>query len=354
MGAIGRKLVMVGVVVTLTAGAARAVGTGGLYVEDGIYRVETFQALGELERLVASAEEAFTGEVWLMADVEAGDMTPIGDSRHMFVGTFDGRGHVISGLKMEGCGEFAGLFGYVGIGGCVKNLTVKNATVAGSRYTGATVAYNAGTISGCKVVDCRVIGTGNMEYGSATGGVAGISAGDVVDCVNQGSVVFGARNVGGVVGSLCAGRLERCVSTGSAISRSDGHSLTGGIAGGVQTGGSMVYCVSAGTASAPQGEWTGGLAGGVLSGEIKRCISFCKVAGRAAGSVAGYAARRAQLVSCRYVESGLPAVGEGKESGVYRVKPTDFYGWLLEPILNMGRLNAAKESETCMGETDML
>lgn len=331
MGGIGWRMAVAGVVVGLAAGMVCA-SAAGLYEEDGVYRVETFQALRELSQLVASGEGAFTGEIWLTEDIEAdGEIQPIGSAHHMFLGTFDGRGHSISGLRMEGCSEFAGLFGYIGTGGCVRNLEVKNALIMGSRYTGAVAAYNAGTIENCRVTDSCIVGTGNLEYGSATGGAAGLSAGNMLDCINEGSSVMGRRNVGGVTGSLCAGRMERCVSTGSVFSRDTGQALAGGVAGGVQTGGTMKGCISAGKVSAPEAAWTGGIAGGILSGEMTRCFSFSEVSGREAGSIAGYAARRAQIVACSYIKEYLPAVGEGREAGVLTMKDSR---WIYERLID--------------------
>ena len=41
-----------------------------------------------------------------------------------FSGTFDGDGHTISGLYYSGSGDYVGLFGYVGSGGQVENVSV--------------------------------------------------------------------------------------------------------------------------------------------------------------------------------------------------------------------------------------
>lgn len=332
MRRMGWRLAVAGVVLGLAAGAAHAEADSGLYRKDGVYRVETFEALCELSELVASGEGTFTGEVWLTEDIEAeGILQPIGSPERMFLGTFDGRGHSISGLRMEGCSEFSGLFGYVGRGGCVKNLTVSGSLVMGSRYAGIIAAYNAGTIENCRAEGSCTVGTGQAEFSCAVGGIAGISVGNIADCVNENSCVVGRRNVGGIVGSLCEGRVERCVSTGCVFSWDEGQALAGGVAGGVQTSGQAVGCISAGRVEAPDGEWVGGVVGGLMSGEMKRCLSFSEVSGRSAGSAVGYVARRAQVMAC-YYERGR-AVGEGKEDGVYRM--TSGSGFLRDSLLEM-------------------
>ena len=288
MGGIGWKMIAAGIVIGLAAGAAGAAEKeGGLYQADGVYQIESFQALQEFSQMVALQDGAFTGEVWLTENIAAeGDMLPIGSPQHMFLGTFDGRGYTISALRMEGAGEFAGLFGYVGNGGSIRNLTVQSAFIMGSRYTGGIAAYNAGTIEKCRLEDSIIAGTGDMEYSSATGGIAGISSGSIRECINQGSFITGRRNVGGVTGSLCAGTIEKCVSTGSVFGLDREQALAGGIAGGIQSGGTMVGCISAGIVRSEEGIWAGGTVGGVLSGEVKRCVSFDEVKGREAGAVA--------------------------------------------------------------------
>ncbi|MBR6259168.1 MAG: BspA family leucine-rich repeat surface protein, partial [Oscillospiraceae bacterium] len=57
--------------------------------------------------------------------VEANKWTPIGpDYNTYYTGTFNGAGYEISGLKVSGELEYAGLFGYIGNKGVVENLSV--------------------------------------------------------------------------------------------------------------------------------------------------------------------------------------------------------------------------------------
>ena len=64
------------------------------------------------------------------------DYVPVGTSDHPFTGTFDGKGYIVDGPQMltsengetvrDFAREYTGLFGYVGIGGVVKNVKVEN------------------------------------------------------------------------------------------------------------------------------------------------------------------------------------------------------------------------------------
>ncbi len=73
----------------------------------------------------------------LLNDIDMSDIAfnSIGDPSHRYAGTFDGQGHTISNLSIEG-GDFTGLFGQVG------NCTIKNfildktCTISGAAFVG--------------------------------------------------------------------------------------------------------------------------------------------------------------------------------------------------------------------------
>ncbi len=295
----------------------------------GIFRVDSFEALEELGRMVAQQEGEYTGEVWLVCDIEAArPMEPIGSGAHAFSGTFDGKGHVIAGLTIRGGGDFQGLFGYVGARGCVKDLTLRGVVSAGTRYTGGIAAYSAGTISGCRVEGGYIAGGGGLEYGAATGGIVGLSCGAVIDCRAIDTRVGGLRYVGGIVGSQCGGRIGGCLSAATVYSWYGGEALAGGVAGGIQTGGLIERCISAGEVCAAGAAWAGGVVGGVMSGQVKKCISYAEVDGREAGGTAGYASQRAQIVRCGYLGMDK-GVGEGRQDGTERISFNRGQGRLL-------------------------
>ena len=75
--------------------------------------------------------------------------TPIGSPEHPFCGSFDGNKHSIGNLALsvsEQQASFVGLFGYVGPGGSIKDLTLENCTVEATAST--CVMRNIGSLAG--------------------------------------------------------------------------------------------------------------------------------------------------------------------------------------------------------------
>lgn len=75
--------------------------------------------------------------ILLAADIdlkgsEEKQWTPIGNRTNQFKGTFDGDGHKITGLYINNSSDYMGLFGYVGEGSTVKNLSVDGTVTANS------------------------------------------------------------------------------------------------------------------------------------------------------------------------------------------------------------------------------
>ena len=121
--------------------------------------------------------------------------TPIGKSGNSFKGEFDGNGHTIRGLYFNDTNKGdVGLFGFVGAGGTVKNVTLADSYVSGSWYVGGICGQNyGGTVEGCRNTG-RVYGT--RHY---VGGVCGHNEGILQKSCNTG-IVTGYEYVGGVCG----------------------------------------------------------------------------------------------------------------------------------------------------------
>ena len=87
------------------------------------------------------------GDYLLTQDIDATDTAtwndgsgfePIGDDITPFTGFFDGQGYVISGLVINRPDEeFVGLFGVVGGGGEIKEVTLEGGIVSGGDAVGA-------------------------------------------------------------------------------------------------------------------------------------------------------------------------------------------------------------------------
>ncbi len=162
-----------------------------------------------------------------------------------FTGVFDGRGHTVSNLMINGenCVGFCGLLER---GGEVRDMALVNLNIAGSAEVGGLVGCNLGgrvirSRSGGMVRgNVHVAGlagyndglltcchsTGAVTGGFDVGGLAGFNRGDMSRCYSTGPV-NGISHIGGLVGSN-QGRVAHSYSTGPVI----GASYAGGLMGG--------------------------------------------------------------------------------------------------------------------------
>ena len=168
--------------------------------------------------------------------------TPIGnytiENQIFYKGTFDGNGHTISGLNVNGDFQYAGLFG------AVKDGTIKNLTVAGNvspsntqHIVGSIVGYASNAaiencsnhcsvtghttdivggiagfnVDGAKIIDCYNVGTiCSAEFVEVGGGIVGHNAGTISNCYNVGTVsIPNSTSVGEIVGNNY-GTVENC------------------------------------------------------------------------------------------------------------------------------------------------
>lgn len=101
--------------------------------------------------------------------------SPIGNDTTFFTGSFDGGNNSITDLTITGA-SYLGMFGYIGSGGTVSNLTLINAAVSGGVSVGAVAGQNSGTVNNCTTTGGTVTGA------SAVGGVVGTNDGTVSNC----------------------------------------------------------------------------------------------------------------------------------------------------------------------------
>lgn len=106
---------------------------------------------------------------WGNEDGTPNDWTPIDG----FTGSFDGNGHVISGLKVENA-ENAGFFGELGGDLFITNLGIENSSFEGSKTTGSFVGLGSGTLV---MINSYSQATLHVSDGASVGGLIG-SLGD--------------------------------------------------------------------------------------------------------------------------------------------------------------------------------
>ena len=139
-----------------------------------------------------------------------------------FLGTFDGAGHVITNLSVEG-NYYVGLFSTVNSGVTVKDLFISGAVVKGNMYVGAIAGSVSGTIQNCHVSssdielvassgNVNVSGSGRPSAGML-GGIAGMCQGGTI----KGCAIFesslypqpaGSMGVGGITGYSTGSTLQ--------------------------------------------------------------------------------------------------------------------------------------------------
>ena len=235
------------------------------YTDDGHgnYTVYTDDGLKHVTELVNSGVTNINITLTADIDLTGKEWTPIGNSEDQYIGTFDGGGHIITGLTVnQQETRYVGLIGYLGYSGKVQNLTLKDVNITGYESVGGVVGYNySGTVTGCYV-------TGSVSGASSSsvevGGVVGKNhSGTVTGCYSTSSVIGTSSSfveVGGVVGYNYCGTLIACYSTGSVSRTNSSFGGAGGVVG-FNYSGTLIACYHAkGNVSGPNGT-TGGVIG---------------------------------------------------------------------------------------------
>ena len=238
-----------------------------------IYSAEELKKVGSGEKIAISKEN---GKIYTFSDTatyvlkndiklssfwneKLNSWTPIGTEEKPFKGFFEGLGHKISGLYIDGSNSNQGLFGVID-GGIVSNLEVEGKVKSSSENIGGIVgkAKNAYTIRNClnrvevtgknnvggiigediveeskgKILNCRNMAIITGE--SKVGGIIGISNGNIVNSVNFSNVEATLDSVGGLVGlknknenSNLTGTLKMSYN----IAKVKGNSKVGGVVG---------------------------------------------------------------------------------------------------------------------------
>jgi hypothetical protein len=200
-------------------------GTG---TESDPYQIKSVADLKLVAKNVNDGTNVYSGKyIKLMADLDLSNIaswTPIGTSAHAFMGTFDGgnndtsapnqTGYTISNLTINSPElKKVGLFGYIGRGSIVKNVTINNVSITAKSEIGAVV----GSVGVASIINCHVKGDIIIYSENASsykvGGIVGEGYAVITSCTvkgNDGSVIgasyqgknFEGDNVGGLAGFL--------------------------------------------------------------------------------------------------------------------------------------------------------
>ena len=204
------------------------------------------KAISSEENLKA-IKDGLDGSYKLTGDIVlTGEWTPIGSSTEPFTGTLDGDGYTISGLNVSADALYLGLFGVIGVGGTIENLTVEGAVTGTKNYIGGIAGTSNGTIKNCISKVTVSGGTGGQYIGGIVGHAEGTStvSAKIIGCVNLGDVE-GKNNVGGIAGQGKNADIAYCYNTGAISDTIKGRSLAG-LIGNSTSGGRLSHCYNLG------------------------------------------------------------------------------------------------------------
>jgi len=297
-----------GPVADWTTSSTTLVVTGDTTVTARFGRVYEIRTLAELQAIATGDLE---GYYLLMNDIAASvtatwndagtsatvleGFRPIGTYSNpdttSFRGVFEGNGKKITGLTINrSYKDHVGLFGVIGQGGSVKDLTLADGTVKGRNWVGGLVGKNAGYIA--RVATCISV-TGKMgplglspepkPTSQNVGGLAGDNVGGTLtDCSSTGPVTGEAASVpcytGGLVG-YNSGTLGQSYASGRVVGEGPSTS-NGGVIFYLESSEEMANRSAVGTVVAVTGNTSvGGLVGNNDHGTLAECFATGAVVG---------------------------------------------------------------------------
>ena len=246
------------------------------------YRIETAQQLQQMA-------EYPTGYFQLAADIDlAGvEWQPVGDYLTPFEGVLDGDGHTVRNLTLALDGQdMVGLFGRIGVGGQVEELTLENVTVSGQDNVGALAGMNGGSIEYCQLV------------------------GD--------NTVAGRKAVGGLVGDNWTGRIEGCVADADVTANTKGGVLAG------DSSNSKAIQSSAAFGSVTGGQLVGGITGSSVYSSVTSCYAVVQVNGQGGGAVGEVQPQTIEDVYYAQDVAGQTDTGKGEPMESADMKTDEF------------------------------
>ncbi len=157
-----------------------------LVFNDGVMNHASFDEYDDLSIINAEGLRTFGG-----IGYQAGEY-----DYQRFSGYYDGGGHTISGVYLDGRKSSTGLFNFTE-GGEIKNLKITDTYISGN----ANVGFVVGTADGTNVINCQTDGAiycGGSYHAGIVGTLTG--GGKVLNCVTY-AWTWGKNNIAGLVGS---------------------------------------------------------------------------------------------------------------------------------------------------------
>ena len=325
------------------------------YTDDGQgnYTVTSAEGLKNIAKLV-NEEWKLGINITLTADIDLKgiDWTPIGkDDNKAYTGTFDGNGKTITGLTVTGSDQYAGLFGYIGSGGTVKNVVLEGVQIESDNDmsdVGGVAGQSYGNIENCSVSgSVSVSGTNSIA-----GGVVGYQTGGSITGCSSSATVNAGGVAGGVVGLADGGAtLTACYATGNVTSESSGTGsyFAGGVVG-INTVSTLKACYAWGsvTGSGSGTVYVGGVTGSNDLGTLTACYHAKGTVSGPAGTTGGVTGRNYKffndpvITACYWGSNPDTGIGynEGGSTTIETTKVTD--GDWLDAVAQMNAALSGK------------
>lgn len=189
-----------------------------------------------------------------------------------FAGTFDGKGHTISGIYAVGVNKSVGLFTDTDAVCEIKDLRIENSYIKGlnDKGTGSVIGAGTGTLS--SVYSNAIVVCESDNAGGLVGYWKSKKTSGMENCWFDGSVQSTSElshYTGGLIGRVLANasicKIEHCLNTAEVTSvGQEVGGLIGAVAG--ETTMWLTDSLNAGKVNAPEGSLTAGLAIGKLYG----------------------------------------------------------------------------------------
>ena len=142
----------------------------------------------------------------LAADIDLANIVLPNGFGNMEDFDFDGQGHTIKNVTIRNSGNInIGLF--QGRNRGISNLVVENVNVILTGATGDSAVGIVSSDASAKISDVTVKNS-SVTGGKWTGGIVGYNYGDVINCTMENCIVSGQYKVGGVVGYVCGDSRE--------------------------------------------------------------------------------------------------------------------------------------------------
>lgn len=269
-----------------TINSAINLAAGSLFqTQNGSSGPITYKVITDVSAL-QNMNADLSGRYALGADIDASatrnwnsgaGFAPVGNNSSAFSGSFEGLGHVVSGLSINRPSEnYVGLFGYANGAIMIGNVSLSNASIIGNNSVGALVgAANSTTIN-------HADANGTIIGNDSVGGLLGYASYSLVTASFATGVVTGSgSHVGGLAGNV--DNLS-AVSDSYAEGRVSGSSHVGGLIGYLGANSTATYVYS--TSDVTGGAYVGGLVG-YNDGAVVQSYATGKLSGGSSADTGG-------------------------------------------------------------------